>query len=391
MKHARSILQFLIVIAALLLAMWCQSWLLITIVFAVSVLLWRPAWHHQVLAFIKRLSPFQYKIGEWGLALVLALFVIWFIQSFLFSFYTVRSTSMLPTLQADELVLVNKLAYGKAIRKNDSRRYRRLNGYSKVNYADVIAFHFPEADTAFKAHSKEDYYFIKRQYETTKSYNPLLDSELINNKVSKRKPFIKRVVALPGDTLKISDGNIYVNNIYQELNEIAVSRYRVKPKVANELKAEILKVAFQNYRESGYQLVELQGETVRRKGWDEYLVKVTDPMNRPSPYVFPFAQSYFWNASHLGPIILPTQGKTIQLTLANIPLYKRIIESYEGNALAVKERQIFINGERSDQYTFRMNYYWVAGDNKKHSFDSRFWGFVPENHIIGKVIRFPFK
>ena len=387
MRRLKSIIQFVLIIAALLLAIWSQSWLVIIIVFLVSALLWCPL-SFPISRLRSLLSPLQYRIGEWVIAIVIAFIVFWFGQYFLFNFYTIRSTSMEPTLNVDELIVINKLAYGPAIKVNSCKSYRRLNGYSQLRHGDVIAFYFPEADTAFVEHSKEDYYFIKRQYETTKSYNPLLDSKLKYNKVTDRKPFIKRVVALPGDTLKIEKGNIFINLKYLPSNEISINRYQVKTKLTNFVRDEILKNAIRSYRENGHQLVELQEKIVVDKGWSQYLTKVVDPLNRPSPYVFPFKRSYFWNASYLGPIIIPTKGKTVRLTLTNIPLYKRIIESYEGNELDIKDQTIYINKRNTKEYTFKMNYYWVAGDNKEHSFDSRFWGFVPENHIIGKVSKF---
>ncbi len=385
MKKVKSIIQFIIIIVGLLLSIWSQSWLLIVIVFIVSVLSWCPSLHSNITQLSTKLSSFQQKVIEWCLAIITALIVLWFVQNFVFSFFLIRSTSMLPVFDVDELVVIDKLAYGSAVNKNNSTRYRRLKGYTKIKHGDIIALHFPEADTVFKDH-KENYYFIKRKYEATKSYMSLLDSKLAYCKVSDRKPFIKRIVALPGDTLKIANGSLYVNNNYQPVNEYSINIYQIKSGVDSSVQNNILKQAFQQYYENGHQYVELQNKVIKNNAWDQYLIKVVDPMNRPSPYVFPFVRSYFWNASYMGPIIIPTKGKTVYLSLANLPLYKRIIESYEGNKLEVREQEIYINNICSKQYTFKMNYYWVAGDNKKHSFDSRYWGFVPENHIIGKII-----
>lgn len=387
MKVIQKSVQYAVVMASLLLAIWSQSWLLTIIVFVACLLLWRPSFRIPLSLIKQKLSPLHYKITEWAITLAMALFAIWFANTYFVNIFSIGSTSMQPAYNSGDLIVINKLAYGPAINANNCDKYRRLAGYSKIGRGDIIAFHFPEADTAFAEHEKEDYYLIKRQYENTKSYNPLLSGEVIYNEVTKRKAFVKRVIALPGDTLKIANGDYYINNRAIACNKLFVNKYRIASNVNTTLKNELIEKALTSYREKGEQIIEIQQQNVDDNNWNNYLTKVEDPLNMPNIHVFPFKANYFWNASHLGPIILPTKGKTVQLTLSNLPIYKRIIESYEENKIRIVGDRITINGKLVKEYTFKLNYYWVAGDNKTRSFDSRYWGFVPENHIIGRAIK----
>ncbi len=292
---------------------------------------------------------------------------------------------MLPSFYNNELIVINKLAYGPAIHSNNTNNYKRLNGYSKIQNGDIIAFYFPEGDTSFVDFKGEDYHFIKRQYETTHNYNPILDGKVKSNTVTQRQVYIKRLVALPGDTLRISNGDYYINNKSCDFNKTAIARYKVLNSAPSQQLELMLEAAATSYRENGSQVIEIQSSIINKNNWNQYLEKAEEVMNMPNTNVFPFKANYLWNASWLGPVIMPTKGKRVRLTLTNLPLYKRIIEAYEENSLSLVDGQIFINKKKTNEYTFKLNYYWVSGDNKKHSFDSRYWGFVPENHIIGRV------
>ncbi|MBS2213348.1 signal peptidase I [Carboxylicivirga mesophila] len=381
----KAALQYLLIILWLLLAIWSQSWVLISLLCLVSILLWHPALKQWLHNYFNRIARAKVRWLEWLLALGISILFIGFVNTCAISFYTMQSSSMSPAHNINELIVINKLAYGPARQVNQSQKYRRLPGYSPMKHGDVIAFHFPEADTSFVKHVEENYHFVKRQYQTTKSYNPLLKAEVQHNPVANRKIFIKRLIALPGDTMSISNGEYFINNQRLACNALFIGKYSLRSSAPDHIKDTIRKKAHTTYRENGAQQIEIQRKLLEENNWGEYLNIEEETMNMPNTYVFPFQASYFWNASYMGPIIIPTKGKTVRLTMTNIPLYRRIIEAYEDNHLTIKDNTILINGKNSKEYTFKMNYYWVAGDNQKHSFDSRYWGFVPENHIIGRV------
>lgn len=386
MNTLKSVIQFIIVIGLVLLSIWSQSWVLTIFLFIVCIIVWHPSIPLVQAKLKALLNPLQLKIAEWSLAICLSLFFIWFSNQYLVSFYSLQSSSMNPSYHKKELIIINKIAYGPALNRNNSQLYRRLKGYNKPKHGEVIALHFPEADTCFQDYLDQDYHFIKRQYATTNNYTPILDNKVIFKQVQERPVYIKRLVALPGDTLRIIDGDYYINNNNLGINQLSISKYELSNSAPTHLKDRLLKHALSSYQENDRQILEIQNKIVfSNPVCASYLTRKEEVMNMPNTYVFPFKTNYFWNASYLGPIILPTKGKTVRLTLTNIPLYKRIIESYEGNSLKIVGDQIFINDRKTIEYTFLMNYYWVAGDNKKHSFDSRYWGFVPENHIIGRV------
>jgi signal peptidase I len=378
-------IQYFLLLTGLLLAIWSQSWLLSAIVLLTALLIWQPTFRRLFKNILDKVPLAAVKFIEWVVALGIAVSFVWFINGYALSFYTMSSNSMSPAHSINELIVINKLAYGPACKVNKARQYKRLKGYSAPRQGDVVAFHFPEADTCFVEHAQEDYYFIKRQFEATQTSSPLLKEKIQFVPVNERQIFIKRLIGLPGDTLRIINGDYYINNQRLTTNELCIARYELRSTAPSDMKEQIRRQAMTTFQEQGAQQVEIQQRLVKAKGWKDYLTRQEETMNMPNVYVFPFKASYFWNGSHLGPIILPTKNKTVRLTLTNLPLYQRIIEAYEGNTLSIQGENFVINGKKTNEYTFKMNYYWVGGDNIKHSFDSRYWGFVPENHIIGRV------
>ena len=250
--------------------------------------------------------------------------ILWLsIRIFVFQVFKIPTSSMNNTLKEGDYILVNKLAYGTRIPitplalpfgtiYSDAIQlpYLRLLGYSSVNYNDIIVFNFP------------------------------LEDEL---PVDCRQEYVKRCVGLPGDTLQLKKGVVFINQKKNSDPDSILFLYN-----ANHQRILIDSSAY-------------------------------------SPDVFPNSSSIKWNADYFGPLYIPKKGEHILLNKKNMFLYKRVISIYENNALVVRNDSVFINDCYRMTYTFKMNYYFAMGDNRYNSIDSRFWGFVPENHLIGRV------
>ena len=250
------------------------------------------------------------RIVFWSLLLWL------FTRIFIFQTFQIPSPSMHPTLVEGDYIFVNKLAYGPRIPITPlslpvgntfidwiQLPYMRLPGYSHVKRNDVIVFNYP------------------------------MDDDL---PVDERKGYVKRCIALPGDTLRIKKGLITINNKKIIEPENIIHKYTIDSSIY-------------------------------------------------SPTFFPNNSDIKWNADNMGPLYIPEKGENIVLTKKNIVLYRRVIEKYENNKFEIKNDSVFINNKYRVTYTFKMNYYFAMGDNRINSVDSRFWGFVPENHLVGKA------
>lgn len=319
---------------------------------------------------------------EWADAIVFAVVAATLIRGFILEAYVIPSGSMEKSLLVGDFLFVSKLSYGprvpmtpiafpfahhtmplvggKAYIEAVKIPYKRLPGFQKIERNDVVVFNFPmEADAPY------------------------------NRPVDKRENYIKRAVGIPGDTISMFEGQIFIGNeegynppqaqldylVYTDGSGLNLNRLhdlRIES-YSNQVEPYILFLTEENKK-----LVE---------SWDNVRSVIPNirPNGTPEIGIFPNNQKYAWNLDNFGPFVIPSKGMTIKLDETNYEIYERAIRVYEGNEITMESGIISINGERTQNYTFKMDYYWMMGDNRHNSEDARIWGFVPEDHIVGKA------
>ncbi|MBD5201344.1 MAG: signal peptidase I [Bacteroidales bacterium] len=369
-------------------------------------------------------------VMAWVDAIVYALVLVYFIFAFIGQNYQIPSSSLEKSLLVGDYLWVNKTVYGprvpqtplhfplaqhtlpvvntKSYIENPQLSYHRLPGIRGIERGDIVVFNYPQGDTVATKIQNPDYYQIvdelkKRGVADPKAYiasNPDQFGEVIWRPVDRRENYVKRAIGLPGERLRIKDDIIYINGkAIAEPSEVQFNYViPVKGRISDE-KWESIGVRRDDFG-NGPITNEYTGEqlydvplTVAAKTIVEKWPEVTGPLVKEaaSGYydlggVFPLDNKYGWTRPDMGEFWIPKRGSTLHLTLDNLPIYRRCIETYEGNELKVQDGKIYINGTPTEYYTFKMDYYWMMGDNRDRSADSRYWGFVPEDHIVGSPV-----
>ncbi len=382
---------------------------------------------------------------EWLDALVFALVAVYLINIFFFQNYKIPTSSLEKTLLVGDHLFVSKMSYGprmpitplsfplvqntfpiintKSYFETPQWDYHRLPGFGEVERGDIVVFNFPAGDTvAFKrpnpayfniirdlgkrrlqqmnaseAQGRNEYLSRLKERRSGAEYIKQHEDEfgeVLYRPVDRRDNYVKRCVGLPGDTFEIRHNQLIINGqIFEEPEGVQHNYHIITDGTAlNKRFFERLEISNDDRHEGGmgpHYLLPLTADMLNKVQKMPFIKDVYMDESEVDQYrlqVFPYSQHFPWSRDNYGPLVIPQKNATVKITLENILLYERIIRNYEGNTLTVKDKEIFINGQPANSYTFKMDYFFMMGDNRHKSADSRYWGFVPEDHVVGKPL-----
>ncbi|MEI6854007.1 MAG: signal peptidase I [Bacteroidota bacterium] len=391
---------------------------------AVAVLV--PFFYLPYIAFISKKEVYTHPskrklvkksaVREWADAIIFAVIAATIIRTFFIEAYTIPTSSMEKSLLIGDYLFVDKVSFGPRIPMTplsfpfahhtlpltkDTKsylewiklNYYRFPGFTKIKNNDVVVFNYPDGDTVALNMQNRSYYSIVREVGHQEVWrNKREFGDIVARPVDKRENYIKRCIGIPGDSLEIKRQIVYING--KPLPEVGTKEFKylvqtdstpVSPKLLDkyDVTENVEQVDYDKYIIT---LTNESAENIKKLRNVRKVEKIIYPKGAWAYYTFPFDSNYKWNEDNYGPIWIPKAGVTIPISMSNISIYQRCIEIYEHNDVKIKNSKVFINGAEAKTYTFKQDYYWMMGDNRHNSADSRFWGFVPLDHIVGRAV-----
>ncbi len=365
-------------------------------------------------------------------SLFYAVFAAAFIRMFLIEAYVIPTSSMEGSLLVGDYLFVSKAHYGirtpmtvaqipllhneipflnkESYLKSPKLPYFRLPAFQSVQRNQPFVFNWPAGDSIIRIPNRSGGFSVMQAQHIIDDYNnrikmgklsveenqnasyvvnmltEKIKNELTVRPVDKKDHYIKRCVAIAGDVLQIKDRQIYINGAPSPMPEMVQFKYQI-PNFENESRLDEIGVNLSDTDKEKptplYALNQAEIKKIKEMGYNP----IVAPQNEVRYDIFPFdTLHYKWTVDNFGPLTIPKKGMKLQLTSENICIYRRVISVYEGNKLEEKTDGIYINGTKTNEYIIKMDYFWAMGDNRHNSEDSRFWGFVPEDHIVGKPL-----
>lgn len=417
----------------LLFTLWMQNlWLLFGLIVIADIFLFQyipwGAWKKSKNSTVRN-------IMEWIDDILFALVAVYFINLFIFQNYQIPTSSLEKSLLVGDYLFVSKLSYGPRVPNTPLSfplvqntlpffntksyldwpewGYKRVKGFGKVERNDIVVFNFPAGDTLALLQQNPDYYTLLEEVGREQiNLNKQAFGEVIYRPVDKRENYVKRCIGMPGDTLQIINNIVYLDgkkakepehvqfNYFVETNgkrftddqfrELGVSKE--DRSIASDVDYNNNALSFMGFQknEAGkfgtIYHIPLTNKALADIKKYNFVSRIVIEPEEMGGSTYPVDYKTGWSRDNFGPLWIPKKGATIELTKHNLALYSRCIRNYENNTLQVEGDKVLINGKPATTYTFKYDYYFMMGDNRHKSADSRSWGFVPEDHIVGKPI-----
>ena len=373
----------------------------------------RAAGNERELRKLEHKNPYtKSQPREWLEAIVFAVFAAAFIRMFLIEAYTIPTTSMEGSLLAGDFLFVSKAHYGMRTPKTvamipllhnmipvigsesylskPNLPFYRLPAIEEIDPMDPVVFNYPEGDSVYVTPGRTySIYDIRRNNASIKEFDNKFGMRV--RPIDKKDHYIKRCVAVGGDSIQVINRQLYRNGKPAANPEHLQFRYRVEaPDGISIAKLDEWDINFSPYESTwdgnqGFLFInQTTLEKIKSIAPNITAVPTPYPNNNLFPHDKQMTQG--WTVDNYGPIWIPKKGATVKISPETIAPYRRVIDVYEDNDLEIKGGKVYINGTETTEYTFKQNYYWMMGDNRHNSEDSRVWGYVPFDHVVGKPL-----